>query len=40
MRNELRRRLSLWWRSFRNPRVSAGWVEVRMRWGEREGEGM
>ena len=38
MRNESRRSLSVWWRSFGNPRVSAGWVEVAMRWGQKEGE--
>ena len=38
MRNKSRRRLSVWWRSFGNPRVSAGLVEMGMRWGERERE--
>lgn len=38
MRDESRRRLSVWWRSFGNPRVSASWVEVGMRLGERERE--
>ena len=38
MRNESRRSLGVWWRSFGNPRVSAGWVEVGVRWGQKEGE--
>lgn len=40
MRNESRRRLSLWWRSSEIPRVSADWVEVGMRWGREREKGM
>lgn len=37
MRSESRRRLGVWWRNFRKPRVSPGWVEGD-EMGQREGE--